>query len=567
MPSFPLTTEPWIHVWDLDTDGGRDVGLAEALTRAHRLRFAALRSEDLPVLRVLAALYDAACGPTTNTEWDAAWTAETLDTGAITAYLDQWGDRLDLFHSEHPAFQAAGLTDYNRGPASLHPGSLAGDAGAWFNPVLRTPDGVRPWEPADAARYLLHLNAYDPAGIKGAAPGDPAARNNKVYGGQISPLAGVTHAHLRLPGNTIKELLLANLPPQPRTPGDAPVWERDSPGVSMRVRSATGRLDLLTWPARRIRLHATDEGLVDAVAHYDGDRLADAWEDVASLDPMTAWFTSRAGTPAPFQVLDIEGSSCPWRPAALLDASASWGALQHLAAAAERGVLAQDLAVQAVMSSVVYSNRHRATISDITLATMPICTTGQLADPGARMTLAMMSRYTDAVAADLRKHAIRISGRPSARVEHRTLFTDLERDWQAAVDLSADDLEGARTQWHRAIAEAADSCIDSLSLRPFQAEELRVAYRARPDAAYRSSKSRITTAPTPSAAGDKPRRRPGPATERYDVFGGRYSLSEIAQRSDCAVSYKTLRDRVRDGWTVEKAATTPGRRGRPRDSA
>ncbi|WP_164662612.1 type I-E CRISPR-associated protein Cse1/CasA [Streptomyces sp. RLB3-6] len=556
MPPFLLTTEPWIPVWDLDTEGPRDVGLAEALTRAHRLALATVTAEHFPILRVLTALYDAACGPASTVEWDSAWKADTLDTARITAYLDRWADSFDLFHPERPAFQAGGLTHYNRGPEALHPGRLGGESGVWFHPELLT--GVRPWEPGHAARLLLHLLAYDPAGIKAAAPDDPAARGGKVYGGQISPLAGVTHAHLAISGHSIKDLLLLNLPPQPRTPGDRPVWERESPPVPMRVRSPAGRLDLLTWPGRRIRLHATADGMVDAVAHYDGDRVAESWGSNHQLDPMTAWRAARAGTPAPFPFLNIEQTPCIWRAASLLDNPANWAVLQHVIGAAERGVLPADLPLRAVMSTVVYSNRHRSTISDIAIAQMPLGTTGQLTDTETRTGLATMSRYTGAVEANLRKTAIDVSRLPSARIEHRTLFTNLDFAWEGALDASIRDLAQARTVWHQAIAEAANSNIDCLPLKPAQKEQIRATYLARPASDERGTRPKKASSPQPGPA---KRRGGGPRAQRYEIFGGQYTLSGVSQHPDCVVSYKTLRDRVSEGWSVVDAATTPGRRG------
>lgn len=113
----------------------------------------------------------------------------------------------------------------------------------------------------------------------------PAERGSKVYGSQFGPLASAAHCHLVLPGFRIKDLLLLNLPPQPRESGDHPVWERDTPAAPVRTRRAAGRLDLLTWPGRRIRLRPDADGHVDAVAHHDGDRLEESWPTTRRLAP------------------------------------------------------------------------------------------------------------------------------------------------------------------------------------------------------------------------------------------------------------------------------------------
>src|SRR5690606_16427599 len=426
---FPLASAPWIDVWDLDAAAARRVSLHEALTGAHRLRLHVDR-ETLVLLRLLAAVLDAACGPKDLAEWDAAWKASTLDTDAITAYLDRHADALDLFHPERPAWQCGHLTEYARGPAALHPASLAGGRGRLFHGWL---GDCRPLEAGQAAMWLLHLLAYDVAGIKRAAPGDRGARGGKVYGAQIGPLAAVTHAHLTGPSLTLKDVLLLNLPPQPRAAGDAPVWERDTPAAPMRTRAAAGRLDLLTWPGRRIRLHANSEGLVDAVAHHDGDRLDDAWEAVRRLDPMTAWQVSGRGAQVPLTFMDDETWPQPWRPATVVDQPGACPAVDHAVAAAERGTLDAGLRPPPVGSAGLHSNRHRTNVSDIPVLVTPIGSAGLLADQAGREGVADMGRYADVVQQRLRRHAVRISGRPSEQITRRLALTDLDTAWETAV--------------------------------------------------------------------------------------------------------------------------------------
>ncbi|MGW1365014.1 type I-E CRISPR-associated protein Cse1/CasA [Streptomyces chartreusis] len=559
-PSFPLPTEPWIQVWDLDAQGPRDVGILEALTRAHRLSIGSTQAEGIAVLRLLIAVFDAACGPTSEAEWDAAWKAATLDVDAVTTYLDRWAGNLDLFHPAHPAFQCGQLTGYPRGPEALHPGSLAGDGGAFFHHELSQP--LQAWPPARAAVLLLHLLTYDVAGIKRAAPGDPAGRGSKVYGSRIGPVAEACHLHLRTGPDRLKDLLLLNLPPQPRAADDSPVWERDTPPAPMRTRTPTGRLDLLTWPHRRIRLHATADNTVDQVAHHDGDRLEDSWATIQQLDPMTAWETARHGDKnKPLRFIDQHWAQ-PWRAASLLDSSSgpagTASVIQHTIAAAERGVLDPDMPLGAVLSTVIHSNRHRSTISDIPVTLMPLGTAKQLADPQSRRHLARMSRYADALNGNLRTQAMKISQRPTEQVGPRMTLNNVDQDWQDAVLTSATDPEQATAQWGDALRTAAERNIAAFPLRPDQRAQLLAAYTQtlKPPA----MQERPRKASEPVAADDAPRRR-GRAAPTYAVFGGQYTLSQLSQHPDCVVSYKTLRQRVTDGWDIEDAATTRGTRG------
>ncbi|MEU9754369.1 type I-E CRISPR-associated protein Cse1/CasA [Streptomyces althioticus] len=547
--SFSLASAPWIDVWDLDAAASRRVSLHEALTRAHRLYLHVDRSESLVLLRLLVAVLDAACGPRDTAEWDDAWKAPTLDTDAITAYLDRNADRLDLFHPERPAYQCGKLTEYARGPQALHPGSLAGDAASLFYPWL---DECPPLEPGQAAQWLLHLLTYDVAGIKRAAPGDPQARGGKLYGAQVGPVAFVTHAHLASPGMTLKDLLWLNLPPQPRAAGDAPVWERDTPDVPVRTRAAAGRLDLLTWPGRRIRLHANDEGLVDAVAHHDGDRLDDTWGTVQRLDPMTAWRVSSKGTWAPLTFMDDGTWPQPWRPATVLDRPGACQVVDHAVAAAERGAIDEGLRLRLVVSSVLHSNQHRANVSDIPVLAAPIGTAGLLADPETRAGIADMSRYADVIGQRLRHHAALITGR-GGQVTRRLLLTDLDMPWEKAVDDYGQGPAQARAEWADAVQQVAERRIDELPLRPAERGQLLARYRDRVPAP--------PAKPSTSAAAKGGKRR-GPAARRFPVFGGEFTLSELARDERCKVTYQTLRKRVEEGgWDVEEAATTPGRRG------
>jgi len=58
MPSFPLTTRAWIPVYDTDARTTREVGITEALLRAHRLQLTGKTEEGLVLLRLLAAVFD-----------------------------------------------------------------------------------------------------------------------------------------------------------------------------------------------------------------------------------------------------------------------------------------------------------------------------------------------------------------------------------------------------------------------------------------------------------------------------------------------------------------------------
>ncbi|MEI7030694.1 hypothetical protein [Streptomyces pratensis] len=102
------------------------------------------------------------------------------------------------------------------------------------------------------------------------------------------------------------------------------------------------------------------------------------------------------------------------------------------------------------------------------------------------------------------------------------------------------------------------------------------AVREDPEAAPASAPASKDGAPSAASPRRTPpaTRGPGrPAAATYEVFGGRYTLSQISRMSECAVTYTTLRNRLtapdnpdRQGTPqeVEAAATLPPARGRRR---
>ncbi|MFC8021040.1 type I-E CRISPR-associated protein Cse1/CasA [[Kitasatospora] papulosa] len=562
VPSYPLTTEPWIELYDQDAAAFRSVGITEALTRAHRLQFHAGLSDDVPVLRLLAAVYDAACGPADIAEWDAAWKAPTLDTERIGAYLDTWAHRLDLFHPTRPAFQCGALHAPNRGPGALDKASLGGQGAEWFNHQLRS----RPhWEPAQAAVSLLWLLANDVSGIKAAAPGDPAGKGNKVYGAQLGPVAGVTHLHLA--GSTLKETLLLSLPPQPRAPGDAPVWEQDEAPTSMRTRPALGRLDRLTWPSRRIKLH-TSEGMVDGLALHDGDRLEGDLQTLSEqLDPMSLWYTTLKGKPYPLSVT-VEHWAHPWIPARALDPGhyGRSAVISHAVAAAERGTVT-DTRISVVTGEIIHSNDHRSSISHDPVITTYLGTGRTLAVPEIRLHQARRARFAEAIRGALRTAVKEVTGPHAVRYLSRLVFTsNLDTAWAESVAVEATDVPVAQALWRDAIFEEADRLVEQLPLRSIDKAKVSVEYRRRRPRAEQQSAQEPTATVAPAVAPAAQGGRGRPA-ELHDWRGQQYTVAQLAALPECSVGVRTLHNRLKKGMSLSDAVTLPSHRSQPEASS
>lgn len=294
-PRFNLVHDPWITVQRLDGTSAT-VSLTDCLgSAAEYARITGdLPTQALPILRLLLAIVHAAAdGPADGEEWRRLWKSKRLLADQVTEYLAAHVDRFELFHPETPFYQVADLatkkaeTGLNAFIADVPTG----------NPkyATRTAEGLERIGFAEAARWLVHCQAFDLSGIKGAADGDPRAKGGKSYPigpGSLGRLGGV-YAE----GDDLAETILLNLMPldfleSAGTPieGDLPVWEREpqSPAPERREPEGApkGLLDLYTWQSRRLRL-ATDGQSVTGAVICQGDRLElrDQW----AVEPMTAW--------------------------------------------------------------------------------------------------------------------------------------------------------------------------------------------------------------------------------------------------------------------------------------
>ncbi|MGW0491142.1 type I-E CRISPR-associated protein Cse1/CasA [Streptomyces olivaceus] len=451
MPSYSLTVRPWIPVGDLTTGDYCEVGLTEALTRAHELTLAARPGQEHAVLlRVLLAAYDAAAGPASFAAWTQAWQAPTLDVSRLSAYLEKWADRLDLYHPERPAFQAGGLTDYPRAHTALRPAYLGGAAGMWFNrDALANED---PIEAGEAVRYLLVRTAYDVAGIKGGVGG------GRTYGSWLGPLAGVTHVSLT--ARTLKDELLLNLPPAERSPGDMPVWERpeDLPLTPGARAAVTGRLAWWTWPARLLRLKPDGDGGVVALAWHDGLRPdTGTWEAAQAHDPMTAWAgPNQRLTP---QATETDPRLPVWFPGRTVLGGTA--VVDHAVRAAEAGVLPAGLRLRLTASWVSY-NIHKVVLNDEQGDTVVLGPAVLLADPVRREQMAAAAHFAQRIPRAIRRVLAREDDTGTA-FRTSDLFLDrLDRPWEQLLQALAGTDGGVHPvhAWRDAVQEEAFELFD-----------------------------------------------------------------------------------------------------------
>lgn len=310
-PSFNLLEQPWIIC---ETSSGTEKlsirQIFDGSTTPIQIRGDS-PTQDYAVRRILLAIFwralqGAAVGSRSWETWFISKRQELAEDGhdnAVLEYLDKYQHRFDLFDPAEPFMQVATLdtTKATRQPVSR---ILPDSEQDYF--TMRTHEGRQSLAFDEAARWLIHTQAYDYSGIKSGAIGDPRVKGGRGYpiGTGWAGMTGGTTIH----GRSLLETLLLNTPEKvlsPSSAGDLPVWERDADSSTQRNDRAgklakpeapqpEGAADLATWQSRRIRLFAEEDRVV-AVLVSNGDQIPEAGKNVFG-DPMTPYRFSKNQT-------------------------------------------------------------------------------------------------------------------------------------------------------------------------------------------------------------------------------------------------------------------------------
>jgi CRISPR system Cascade subunit CasA len=286
--------------------------LHDVLVNAHEI--AEIRDES-PLVTValhrllLAILHSCYQGPKNLADRVAIWKAGMFDADRITAYLDKWADRFDLFHEKHPFFQRPGFT--TKEPSGIN--RLAQELSRGNNAALfdhTTDDPPPSLNPAQAARVVIAEQMY-------AVGGGKSDTGNTTH----APL--VSGATVLARSDTLFETLWLNLTifdrdskPVACEEDDSPVWERKPTEPHKEPASPRGYLDYLTWQSRTLRLHPEDvngQVIVRRVSYAQGRRLETA---TGFYDPMIAFF--RRDKKDAFQPVRFKEFRDLWRDSAAL---------------------------------------------------------------------------------------------------------------------------------------------------------------------------------------------------------------------------------------------------------
>lgn len=301
-PEYNLLDEPWIPVRLLDGTI-TEVGLLELLQRSTDIADLAceLPTQNIAIQRLVLAVAYRVATPLDAEEW-----LEQLEEGApieqMIEYLEKWRERFYLFGGQYPFMQVADLRTPKDTVSGLE--KLIADVpnGEQFF-TTRNGKALERISAAEAARWVVHTQAYDPSGIRSGAVGD-----REVKGGKGYPIGPAWCGHLGLvwlKGKNFNETLLLNLVPADAgdlkgvpvtTEWDWCTWEVSTPETS--ARGNYSRLDpkgtprdlsipkLLTWHSRRIKLIGDSSG-VTSVVLAQGDKLAP--QQMQRYEPQSLW--------------------------------------------------------------------------------------------------------------------------------------------------------------------------------------------------------------------------------------------------------------------------------------
>lgn len=368
---FNLLDEPWIRVIGTDCKI-EEVSLKEVFARAHAFTdlCGELPTQDVAVLRFLLAVlqtvftrYDLEgnVAPFQTEDdaldrWEALWQRGTFPTALIDQYLEEWRDRFWLFHPERPFWQTTsffGETPTSSGASKLN-GMIAQSRNKTRLFSMMAGKEVESLSYAEAARWLIHINAYD----------DNACHNHKkVIGiGYLGQLGLIT-----VSGDNLFQTFMLNLILLDHRTGECwsnaerPVWEDENPSRELRKTIAVPNnlSALYTLQSRRIIL--SREG--SAVIGYDILQGEGFLTENARIEPMTIWKHSKDKkqelyTPGhynsakqfwrEFSSVFSESDSQHWRPGVL-----DW--VSHLQ---EKQCLSRDWKIHVKVNQAYYGNMN-----------------------------------------------------------------------------------------------------------------------------------------------------------------------------------------------------------------
>lgn len=321
-PDFNLCNEPWIPVLYVSGQT-QEVSLKQLFDESNSIRkiHSGDATTDVAILGVAVVIFFRAVLENKEEYGELyrepkKWIQNISLGGSeqlyfVQDYLKKYQDRFNLFDAERPFMQVA---DLHTSKGEVKPVSrlVLDSESEYFS--MRAEQALTSLSYAEAARYLVTVQAYDYSGIKSGAVGDP-----RVKGGRGYPIGvgwyGTTGKIIVHGENLIETLLYCidyeQLLNVEKVKGkshrialqDKSVWERELPDAAApraykggdptkykdEPAPAVGMCEILTWQSRRVRLFP-ENGRVTGVLVSNGDK----WFDRNTYtDPLTAYRFSK----------------------------------------------------------------------------------------------------------------------------------------------------------------------------------------------------------------------------------------------------------------------------------
>jgi CRISPR system Cascade subunit CasA len=313
-PTFNLIDSPFIPC--IRQGKLVEVGLKEAMLQSHE--FDELR-DGSPLVTMalhrllLAFLHRSLRGPESKESWAKLWKAGQFPANPITAYLEEWRDRLDLFHPKWPFYQDAqfmGKVPKEKKQTGKEPQKKKAEAKKLTEKKpKKTPREVRKGINSLVRQFASGENArlFDHSSDK-APPRLPASRvARELISSQLFAISegksdiahtldgniarGIT---ILLTGRSLFETLMLNLIPYGKHfsktfssdyEEDSPAWEREF-RPSKDQHDLRGYVDYLTWQNRTIKLFPEADGTVQYLFLASGRMMT---KEIVYYDPMTSY--------------------------------------------------------------------------------------------------------------------------------------------------------------------------------------------------------------------------------------------------------------------------------------
>lgn len=278
MTTFNLIDEPWIPIY-LRRGGREEFSIRSVFHQAREIEGIGgeIPTQAFAIQRLLIAIVYRGInwGTAPADTWSEIWNEGQFPEESVDDYLDRCHGRFDILHSVNPFFQVADLATANGEFKTVD--TLIADIPAntkYF--TTRSGATAQQLSFAEAARWLVHCQAFDLSGIKSGDPRDPRTKGGKGYPigtAWAGQLGGVLFEGITEFETLMLNTVLMRKDGVPLPAGDAPVWEREPQGPTPRTSTEPlGPTDLLTWQSRRIRLQHNDTNVIGAVV-CNGDPI------------------------------------------------------------------------------------------------------------------------------------------------------------------------------------------------------------------------------------------------------------------------------------------------------